>query len=143
MFERGSAPARPIRALGVAHGESWRRVGITFTVIISLVTAVFLWLAYRGELADVALSSWGLALLVAVPLSVTDALSEELITRWAVVASCTGSWAGWAPWPPDPQNSATDLSATSRPNRSRCLAVEPGRAAPAAGRWRARPTMAA
>lgn len=86
-----SAPSRRSRFLGVSEGESWRRVGVTFT-------AVFLGVSYADQHADTTWSAWGLALLIALPLSTTNALTEELITRWAVVASLTGRWAAAAPW---------------------------------------------
>lgn len=92
------APARPVRALGIRDGESWRKVGITFAIIISVVTGVFLVLAYGTQLGRVEATSWMLALLVAVPLSATNALTEELVTRWAVVASLGGSRSRLAPW---------------------------------------------
>lgn len=92
------APARRMAVLGVAEGESWRRVGITFAAIISVVTAVFLVVGYGERVMHVGWASWGLAFVVALPLSVTNALSEELITRWAVVASFSGSWSRVAPW---------------------------------------------
>lgn len=93
-----AAPSRRVKPLGIAAGESWRRIGITFTVIISAVTAAFLFLAYREQLGDIAPTAWLLAFAVAIPLSATNALTEELITRWAVVQSMRGSWARFAPW---------------------------------------------
>lgn len=92
------APSRRMLALGVKDGESWRQVGITFTVIISAVTGLFLFLAYQDQLGSIAPASWALALAVAIPLSASNALTEELITRWAVVESLSGSAARFAPW---------------------------------------------
>jgi len=94
---RLAAPARPIPVLGIKPTETWRTVGITFAVIISAVTAVFLFLGYRSQVGGVGWSSWLLALAVAVPLSLTNALTEELITRWAIVESMHGPWARYAP----------------------------------------------
>ena len=93
-----AAPSRAVRALGIGPSESWRAVGRNFTIVISLVTAGFLALSYGTELAAISLTSWLLALLVAVPLSATNALTEELVTRWAVVASLSDSWPRLAPW---------------------------------------------
>ncbi len=95
---RLGAPTRPITLLQVKATDNWRTVGITFTVIISAVTAVFLFLGYRSQLGAVSWNSWLLALAIAVPLSVTNALTEELITRWAIVESLSGAWARLAPW---------------------------------------------
>ncbi|MBU3994323.1 MAG: CPBP family intramembrane metalloprotease [Actinobacteria bacterium] len=93
-----AAPSRQVRALGTKAGESWRRIGITFTLIISAVTGLFLFIAYRDQLGGIAPASWLLALAIAIPLSATNSLTEELITRWAVVESLPGSWARVAPW---------------------------------------------
>lgn len=35
------AKAKPIKLLGIKEGESWFQVGVTFTVIISVITGVF------------------------------------------------------------------------------------------------------
>ena len=43
--------ARPIKPLGIKEGESWLSVGITFTVIITVVTGIFLFFGYGGQLA--------------------------------------------------------------------------------------------
>lgn len=90
--------SRQIRFLGVPTGESWKRVGLTFTVTISLVTAAFLALAYWSQLGSVAPRSWATALVVAIPLSATNAFTEEIVTRWAVVQSLSGRSARFAPW---------------------------------------------
>lgn len=93
-----AAPSRRMRALGVTEGESWRRIGITFAIIISAATALFLALGYGAQLAGVQWSTWALALLIAIPLSLTNALTEELITRWAIVTALSDRWARYAPW---------------------------------------------
>lgn len=92
------AKAKPIKLLGIKEGESWLTVGITFTVIISAITGVFLFLGYGGQLADVGMKSWAVALLVALPLSVINSFNEEIITRWAIVEGLTGRFARYAPW---------------------------------------------
>jgi len=93
-----SAPSRGSRFLGVSEGESWRRVGLSFTAVVSVVTAVFLGVSYGSQHVDTPWTAWALAFLIALPLSTTNALTEELITRWAVVASLTGRWEAAAPW---------------------------------------------
>lgn len=92
------APSRHMKVLGVKPGESWSRVGVTFAVIISIVTGVFLALAYWDHLGSVSVNSWIIAFLLSIPLSASNALIEELITRWAVVQSLTGRSARFAPW---------------------------------------------
>ncbi len=51
---------------------------------------MFLFLGYCSQLGGVGWSSWLLALAVAIPLSLTNALTEELITRRAIVESMRG-----------------------------------------------------
>ena len=43
-------------------------------------------------------SAWATAFAIAIPLSATNALTEELITRWAIVAAFSDTWARYAPW---------------------------------------------
>lgn len=93
-----SAAARPVKVLDIKPTDSWRKIGITFAVIISAVTAGYLFLAYGAQLGGIGWRSWLFALAVAIPLSATNALTEELITRWAIVESLDGQWARYAPW---------------------------------------------
>lgn len=93
-----AAPARPVKALGLTSNETWRTVGPTFAVIVSVVLGVFLYLTYADRLAGVAPRAWALAFVAAIPLSASNALVEELVTRWAVVEAMAGRWASAAPW---------------------------------------------
>lgn len=96
-----SAPSRAVRLLGVAEGESWRRVGTTFVVIVSAVTATYLGLTYWSTgLAAVPPTGWLFAIGLAIPLSVSNAFIEELITRWTVAEGfgTVGALARYAPW---------------------------------------------
>lgn len=92
------AKARPIKLLGVKDGESWLQVGGTFAVIISAITGAFLFLGYGGQLANVGVTSWLLALFIALPLSAINSFNEEIITRWTIVEGLTGRFARYAPW---------------------------------------------
>lgn len=92
------ATAKPVKLLGIKAGESWLRVGTTFTVIISVITGAFLFLNYNEQLAEVGFISWALALLAALPLSAINSFNEEIITRWTIVEGLTGRLARYAPW---------------------------------------------
>lgn len=92
------AKAKPIKSLGVKEGESWLSVGVTFTVIITVITGMFLFFGYSKQLADIQMSSWMLALLVALPLSAINSFNEEILTRWTIVEGLTGKFARYAPW---------------------------------------------
>ena len=78
------AGARRVAALGIGEGESWLRVGASFAVVVSAVTAAFLWFAPATQLREVTPRAWGFALLLAIPLSVTNAITEEAICRLTI-----------------------------------------------------------
>jgi len=79
-----SAPASDLAWLGVSQGDSWATVGITFAVVMTVVTAVVVWFqAGRGVAATAMLK----ALPVAVLLAAVNALSEELLFRVTVTES--------------------------------------------------------
>ena len=77
------APASGLGWLGVADGDSWRTVGVTFLVIMTLVTTMVIFFqVLRGSgVPTVALLK---ALTWALGFSVTNALAEELLFRVTV-----------------------------------------------------------
>lgn len=90
--------ATPIRALGISSRDTWRRVGWTFSVIISLATLTFLVLSIWGALASPQISAWLLAFGLALPLAAFNAFTEEIVTRWSIAEGYTGNLARYAPW---------------------------------------------
>ncbi len=92
------APGRRISLLMIREGESWLRTGTTFAVVISIVTAIYLGSVYGEQFVQAGPRAWFIALGLALVFSTTNALTEELVTRWTVVASMRGSWARFAPW---------------------------------------------
>ncbi|MEI6362460.1 MAG: CPBP family intramembrane glutamic endopeptidase [Actinomycetes bacterium] len=77
-----SASASGLGILGVADGDSWMTVGLTFLVIMTAVTALVVWLQVgRGRVS-------GSAVLLAVPwavaFSIVNALTEELLFRLTI-----------------------------------------------------------
>jgi uncharacterized protein len=84
---RMDAPAGPVRTLGIKGTETWKTLGISSSVVISLVTAMIVLLpAVKG--AGLTLSH-SLAVL-AVLLAASNAFVEEYFTRFQVVASLAG-----------------------------------------------------
>ncbi|WP_160159384.1 CPBP family glutamic-type intramembrane protease [Actinomyces culturomici] len=79
------------------EGESWARVGATFAVLASIATGVYLWFAFGAEAISRPWTSWAVALLVALPLSASNALVEEVVTRWGVLAAMPEDWARFGP----------------------------------------------
>lgn len=83
-----SAPAKPIKWLGIKPGETWRSVGLSFSVIMTLVTAIFIYLnVAKGQ----SFQKENLAYIPFILLfSMTNAFIEEAIWRTALVTSFFG-----------------------------------------------------
>lgn len=93
-----SAPATPVKLLGISAKDNWRRIGFTFAVIISGMTLMFMIINTYGDLGAIAPRTWLLAIGCAVPLSIVNAFNEEIITRWSIAEGFTGSLTKYAPW---------------------------------------------
>lgn len=83
---RLDAPTLPVRALGIKGTETWKSLGLTFSVVISLVTAAIVLLP--AARAGLALSPYLAG--VAVLLAASNAFVEEYVTRFQVVVSLAG-----------------------------------------------------
>jgi uncharacterized protein len=75
-----SAPASGLGWLGVADGDAWSTVGLTFLVVMTVVTAVVVWFQ-AGRGAGLTVSALARALPLAVVFSAANALTEELLFR--------------------------------------------------------------
>jgi len=86
-FGQISAPVTPVKAIGLnpGPGETWKQVGLNFAVVITAVTAVFMYLnAFRGN----SIAREHLRFLPwVVILALTNSFVEEMVTRFAVVSS--------------------------------------------------------
>jgi membrane protease YdiL (CAAX protease family) len=83
------APATGLAWLGVSDGDSWSTVGLTFLVIMTIVTAVVVYLQVgRG----VALTAFVRALPLAMVFAIVNSLAEELLFRVTVVQSLSPVW---------------------------------------------------
>ena len=76
----------PIRWLGINERDTWVNVGITFTLIVSIGTAIFMFIGLEGDLSRLNFSYLGLALVFAF----SNSFIEEAITRLGVVVSLDG-----------------------------------------------------
>lgn len=89
-FGQINAPVKPVKAIGLNPGpdETWLQVGRTFTLIITAVTAVFIYLtAFRGNSIageNLRFLPWILVF------ALSNAFVEEMITRFAVVSALDG-----------------------------------------------------
>ncbi len=83
------APAGAGPLLGISEGARWGTTGLELTLVISLVTATFMWLGLRGSGASLRragpLAGW------IVLLAASNALAEELIFRVALAGALAGA----------------------------------------------------
>lgn len=93
-----SAPATPVKILGITAKDNWRKIGFTFAVVISGVTLMFMIINTYEDLGNTTLTAWALGFACAIPLSAVNAFNEEIITRWSITEGFTGSLAKYAPW---------------------------------------------
>lgn len=80
-----SAPATSVNWLGIKNGEKWTGLGINMLIVISLVTATFLFFQFQKTPI-----SWNLLLMNihwVLLFSFMNAFSEEMIFRFGVVSS--------------------------------------------------------
>jgi membrane protease YdiL (CAAX protease family) len=80
-----SAPASAVNWLGIKTGEKWSSIGINMLVIISLVTATFLFFQFRKMPV-----SWNIVFVNfhwIILFSLLNAFSEEMIFRFGVVTT--------------------------------------------------------
>lgn len=85
---RMAAPAGPVRVLGINGTETWKTLGLTFSIVISLVTAAIV-LIPAASGAGFTLSPYLIG--VAVLLAASNAFVEEYLPRFQVVASLAGT----------------------------------------------------
>lgn len=93
-----SAPATPVKILGITTNDNWLKIGFTFAIVISGVTLMFMIINSYQDLGNISSSAWVLGFACAIPLSAVNAFNEEIITRWTIAEGFTGSLAKYAPW---------------------------------------------
>jgi len=83
-----NAPAVPLKWLGIGPGERWGKVGGSFAIIVSLVTAAFIYFSLAaGQTLDPANLRYLPFIFI---LAAINAFVEESITRFSVVVSLDG-----------------------------------------------------
>jgi uncharacterized protein len=90
FYRRGnlSAPAGPVRWLGISPTDNWMKVGRSLAVIVSVATGIFIYLnVAQGESLDAGNARYLPFILV---FAVMNAFTEEAITRLSVVTSLDG-----------------------------------------------------
>ncbi len=77
-----SAPAKALKIFGIKEGDSWLKTGISLTLVISLVTAIFIFFQLQSHHPDYGILKkyWIWIFLFAL----TNSFSEEMIFRVGV-----------------------------------------------------------
>ena len=84
-----AAPAKGVSWLGISEGESWRSLGASLSLFITLATSTFVYLQFRKSVGDLK------QLLPYLPwvllFSLTNSFSEEVVYRLGVIVPLVGS----------------------------------------------------
>ena len=84
-----NAPTEPLKILGIKESDTWKKVGFSFVLILGLGTAIFMTIAVLQTGGKVNAQFFAL-LPLALIFSTTNAWSEEVFTRFTVVAGLEG-----------------------------------------------------
>lgn len=83
-----AAPAQPVRWLGIKPTDTWKSVGLSFALIVSLATGAYIYFnVVRGQSLDAGLARYLPFILL---LAAMNAFTEEAITRLSVVTALDG-----------------------------------------------------
>lgn len=80
-----NSQASPFKFFGISKDDNWKSVGVTFSIIITLVTGIVIFLTNQELFSEVGVNIIFFSFLIALPLSVLNAFNEEVITRWTIV----------------------------------------------------------
>jgi uncharacterized protein len=84
-----NAPASPVPALGISAKDGWRKVGLNFALVITVLTAIFVYIGVlNGAMPD--LTKLLSVLPLVIGLSASNAFVEEALTRFGVVVGLHG-----------------------------------------------------
>jgi len=87
-FGRSSNAPVPVPALGIKATDTWLKVGINFAIVITVVTAIFIYLnVLNGRFPANAVLSFAPFILL---FAASNAFVEEAITRFSVVVGFEG-----------------------------------------------------
>lgn len=84
-----ASPATGVWWLGISEGESWRSLGVSLSLFITLATSTFAYLQFRKTVGNLKqlLPYWPWVLLF----SLTNSFSEEVVYRLGVIVPLMGS----------------------------------------------------
>jgi uncharacterized protein len=87
MFGNLSAPSEEMKIFGIKAGDSWLKTGLSLTVIISLVTGVFMFFQLKNANVEWAQLQSGMFWILL--FSLTNSFAEEMIYRMGIVSPLT------------------------------------------------------
>lgn len=76
----------PVEWLAIGEKDTWLNVGITFAVIVSVATSIFMFTSIEGDLSRLNLGYLGIVLILAL----SNSFIEEAIIRFGVVVNLYG-----------------------------------------------------
>jgi membrane protease YdiL (CAAX protease family) len=74
-----SAAGEELKILGIKQGDSWLKTGISLSIVISVVTGIFMYFQLESQNVDYGLLSMGFLWIIL--FSLTNSFSEEMIYR--------------------------------------------------------------
>jgi membrane protease YdiL (CAAX protease family) len=74
-----AAEGEELKIVGIKEGDSWMKTGISLSIIMSLVTGVFMYFQIKGQAVDFRLLKTGIFWIFL--FSLTNSFSEEMIYR--------------------------------------------------------------
>jgi membrane protease YdiL (CAAX protease family) len=83
-----SAPGEELKIFAIKKGDSWLKTGISLSIVISLVTGIFMFFQLKGQNIDYGLLWAGLLWIFL--FSFTNSFSEEMIYRVGINGPLTG-----------------------------------------------------
>ncbi len=83
-----NAPASPVSLLGIKATDRWRRVGLTFAVVVTLGTGIFIYIGLiQGKTLDARMIG---AIPWAILLAISNAFVEEAMARFGIIVGTHG-----------------------------------------------------
>lgn len=74
-----SATGEELKIFGIKKGDSWLKTGVSLSIIISLVTGIFMYFQLKGQAIDYSLLKTGFLWIIL--FSLTNSFAEEMIFR--------------------------------------------------------------
>jgi membrane protease YdiL (CAAX protease family) len=87
-FGNISAPAQELKIFGIKSTDTWLQTGISLSVVISIVTGIFMYFQLKQHPVNWSLLSSGLLWIIL--FSLTNSFAEEMIFRMGIVSPLKG-----------------------------------------------------